>query len=316
MMAETPSVSTRIRFLLQRVALLVLATLVALEIGLRLVGWATLTLRARQADTGAQQGAALRMLHLGESTTFGLGVRPDEAYPAVVAEILTARFPAQHFVSINRGVPGLVTSAMERTIGEKLAAVRPNLVTIMAGANDFNEELNGLRSAATVIPAEGLRRVVQNLRVYKFVWLALQLTRPDVRLEQGEVVYYHHGGSKNILYETQRNERKIAEVTSELELNLRQMIDACRKRGATVALVGYIQAFDENAILMRVAKQTGVPYVSTYLEPEARQQNLFTADGWHASALGHRHIATQIAELVAPLITTGLQSPDGGGQKR
>jgi lysophospholipase L1-like esterase len=294
----------------------VFVTLVALEICLRLVGWATLTLRARQPDAGTQQGPVLRMLHLGESTTFGLGVRPDEAYPAVVAEILKAQFPAQQFVSINRGVPGLVTSAMERTIDEKLATVRPHLVTIMAGANDFNEELNGLRSAAAVIPAEGLRRVVQNLRVYKFVWLALQLTRPGVRLEQGEVIYYHHGGSKNILYETQRNERKVAEVSSQLELNLRQMIDACRNRGATVALVGYIQAFEENSILIRVAKETGVPYVSTYLEPEARQQSLFTSDGWHPSALGHRHIATRISEMVAPLISTGMQSSGGGGQKR
>jgi lysophospholipase L1-like esterase len=316
MTAQRPSASTRIRFVIQRLALSACVTLVALEIGLRLIGWATLTLRARQPAAGTQQGPALRMLHLGESTTFGLGVRPDEAYPAVVAEILTARFPAQQFVSINRGVPGLVTSAMERTIGEKLAAVRPNLVTIMAGANDFNEELNGLRSAAADIRAEGLRRVVQNLRVYKFVWLGLQLARPDVRLEQGEVIYYHHGGSKNILYETQRNERKIAGVTSELEQNLRQIIGECRNTGATVALVGYIQAFEENTILMRVAKETGVTYVSTYLEPEARQRSLFTADGWHPSALGHRHIATRISDVVAPLIGTETQSLGPGAQKR
>ena len=84
--------------------------------------------------------------------------------------------------------------------------------------------------------------------------------------------------------------------------NLHHIVRDCLSAGARVALVGYIQGFEENKILMRVASETGVPYVSTYLEPEARQRTLFTADGWHPSPIGHRHIAEKIAVAVDPLI--------------
>ena len=155
--------------------------LASLEVGLRLAGWATLALRARRAGIDAGQDAWHGFLHLGESTTFGLGVAREEAYPAVVAGLLEKRHPGNRFVSVNRGVPGLVTSAMRRTLGEKLAIVHPTLVTIMAGANDFNDELNGLDSRSRT--PEGMD-FLSALRVYKAGWLALQLMRPDVRLDQ------------------------------------------------------------------------------------------------------------------------------------
>ena len=308
--AASPAMTTRrsetaahigIRVLGSGVFLVVLA-----ELGLRLAGWATLTVRARQAGgDSSQRPGVVRMLHLGESTTFGLGVKREEAYPAIVAENLRHRHPEHEFVSTNRGVPGLVTSAMERTLDEKLTLIHPRLVTIMAGANDFNEELNGLASHGRFLP-QRVAGLVSGLRIYKTLWLGFQLMRPSVRLEQGEVIYYNHGGSKNILYETPRDERKIAAVTVQLEDNLRRMIDAARNAGSIVVLVGYIQAIEENKILMRVANETAVPYVSTYLEPEARQRDLFVADGWHPSALGHRHIADRISAVVEPLITKSL----------
>jgi lysophospholipase L1-like esterase len=309
MTSRRPEGSGRIgiRVLGSAVSLMVLV--VALELGLRLAGWATLTLRARQAGGDASQRPGIvRMLHLGESTTFGLGVKREEAYPAIVAEDLRTRHPGHEFVSTNRGVPGLVTSAMERTLNEKLTLIHPRLVTIMAGANDFNEELNGLASQDRFLP-QRVAGLLSSLRIYKTLWLGFQLMRPSVRLEQGEVIYYHHGGSKNILYETPRDEQRIAEVTFQLEDNLRRMIGAARKAGSIVLLVGYIQAIEENKILMRVANETAVPYVSTYLEPEARRRDLFVADGWHPSALGHRYIADRIAAVVDPLITKALPLP-------
>jgi lysophospholipase L1-like esterase len=316
-----------IRVLGAAVSLVVLV--VALEVGLRLAGWVTLSLRGHQAGgDSSQRPGAVRILHLGESTTFGLGVKREEAYPAIVAENLRNRHPGHEFVSTNRGVPGLVTSAMERTLDEKLALIHPHLVTIMAGANDFNEELNGLASHGRFLP-QRVVRLLSSLRISKTLWLGFQLMRPSVRLEQGEVIYYHHGGSKNILYETPRDERKIAEITVQLEDNLQRMVGAARKSGSIVVLVGYIQAVEENKILIRVANETGVPYVSTYLEPEARQRDLFVADGWHPSPLGHRHIADRISAVVDPLITKSLPWRDdaqtdgrsrrqhtGGGQRQ
>jgi lysophospholipase L1-like esterase len=282
------------------VFLLVLA--LSLEVGLRLAGKTTLWFRARQTGESGQPGA-VQLLHLGESTTFGLGVAPTEAYPALVADLLEKRHPESRFVSINRGVPGLVTTSMVQTMDDKLSQIRPAVVTIMAGANDFNEELNRISSGNGVLP-KSLSDALANLRIYKAAWLAAQLAQPGVRLDQGEVIYYHHGGSKNILYDTPQDERKIATITERLEANLRSMIRDCRKAGTAVVLIGYIQGYKENQILQHVAQETGVPYVSTYLEPSERPRTLFLADGWHPSPLGHRHIAEQVVGVVDTLLSS------------
>ena len=119
----------RIRVIVRFCILLLLVAL-ALEVGLRAVGWATLWMRERQAGESWQPGT-VRLLHLGESTTFGLGVAPAEAYPAVVGDILKKRYPTRRFVSVNRGVPGLVTTAMAQTLNGKLSQIKPTVVTIM-----------------------------------------------------------------------------------------------------------------------------------------------------------------------------------------
>jgi lysophospholipase L1-like esterase len=268
------------------------------EISLRLVGLITVTVRTRQVERDlASVPGAVRVLHIGESTTFGLGVKPDEAYPAVLARLLEERYPRRRFVALNRGVPGLTTTAMLRTLPDKLQVLRPDLVTIMAGANDYNDQLNGLR------PAEGnwLPAPVYDLRVYKMIRLAFELARSDVKMENGEVLFYRHGASKNILYEEPRDEEKIARVTKDLRANLAEMIRFCRRQGVSVVLVGYIQAIEENAVLSAVAAEEAIPYVTTFIHLHERPPDLFGEDGWHASPTGHRHIAGEIADALGDL---------------
>jgi lysophospholipase L1-like esterase len=276
------------------------SALVLLELTLRLAGW--VTLRGRAAEGGASDPAAFRILNLGESTTFGLGVQPHQAYPAVVADILRQRHPERRLQSVNRGVPGLVTASMLRTLPDKLAELRPDLVTILAGANDYNEQLNGLENPDEFWLPSPLASFVPRLRLYKLARLAFDLTRPGVKIEHGEVIYYRHGASQNILYESPIDDAKIARVTARLEGNLEKMITLARQAGARVVLVGYLQAIEENRVLQRVAERAGVPFVSTFIDRDRRPADLFGADGWHPSPLGHRHIAEAMADSIEPIL--------------
>ena len=280
---------------LKRISFSILLFAVLAEITLRLAGLITVTMRARQVerDLASVPGAA-RVLHIGESTTFGLGVKPDEAYPAVLAGLLEERYPGRRFVGLNRGIPGLTTTAMLRTLPDKLQVVRPGLVTIMAGANDYNDQLNGLRPAReSWVPA-----FVSDLRVYKMTRLAFELARSDVKRENGEILFYRHGASKNILYEEPKDEEKIRRVTKDLRTNLVEMIRLCRRKGVSVVFVGYIQAIEENAVLSAVAEEQGIPFVSTFIHLHERPPGLFGEDGWHPSPAGHRHIAGKIADAL------------------
>jgi len=294
-----------------RSALAILATIVfaiaiafvALEGGLRALGWVTLRVRGGN-DTPDR--TAYRILYLGESTTFGLGVNPEEAYPVVATALLAERHPDRRFQGFNRGVPGMVTNAMLITLPEKLDTLAPNAVVILAGANDFNEELNHIESAESWWIPAALVPFVRELRLYKTVRLALELMRPDVGrqnfLQHGEVVYYRHGTSGNILYDPPRDEAKIARVTAQLEANLTTMIERSRQGGAEVVVLGYTRSAAESDIAERVAVRTGALWVPMLLSQEEQTPDLFTADGWHPSAKGHRLIAEKLVPALETLL--------------
>jgi lysophospholipase L1-like esterase len=75
-----------------------------------------------------QPGAAL--LALGDSLTFGTGVAPSHAYPAVLAE-LTGR------TVINAGIAGEETAEAVQRLPALLQRYQPELVIIIHGGNDL-----------------------------------------------------------------------------------------------------------------------------------------------------------------------------------
>ena len=302
----------------RRIALGLLAILAVTEVGLRFAGW--FILRARAAAVEHELSStpdAVRLLHVGESTTFGLGVEPAQAYPAVVATLLHDHDPSRQFVSFNRGVPGITTTAILRTFPDKLAVLRPQLVTILASVNDFNPQLTGLDwdGPARLTPIVGL---LAELRLVKAVRFALDSRRQEVAVQDGDVVFYRPVLAGHLLDQTPRDDAKIARVTARAEWNLHRMVSLCRAAGVPIALVGYHLAPNyEDTIIARVAAEEGVPYIFTGIPAQERGPELFNADGWHPSALGHRRMAERIAAVVGPLLignaTPQERGPAAGG---
>jgi hypothetical protein len=91
-----------------------------------------------------------------------------------------------------------------------------------------------------------------------------------------------------------------------------------RAAGVPVVLVGYHLAPNyEDPIIARVTAEEGVPYIATGIPPQERRPELFTADGWHPSALEHRRMAERIAAVVGPMLignaTQQERGPAAGG---
>jgi lysophospholipase L1-like esterase len=288
--------------------------LCAVEVSLRLAGWYLLRSRARAIEAQMPAGG-YRILFLGESTTYGLWVEPADAYPAQVAAQLEAKHPASHFLAFNRGVPSITTSAILRTLPEKLRLVSPQLVVILAGVNDFQTRYNGVHR-----PGEGwlprpIGDAVGNLRIYRLVSLWIDLRNPKVKLTDGtwtdqrsppgmaldqKEVFYDDGGAGGYLLADKRPgiEKEIAAATTKLEENLTQMIALSRASGAQVIVMGYLRAPPETAILERVAQREGVPFVPTWLpsDGEDRPASLFFEDHFHPTKEGHRRMADRLVE--------------------
>jgi lysophospholipase L1-like esterase len=87
----------------------------------------------------APLGADATVLAFGDSLTRGVGARPEESYPSVLADLTGLRV-------VNAGVPGEKTAGGRKRLPRVLAAVEPDLMLLLEGGNDI---LRSVRRDAT-----------------------------------------------------------------------------------------------------------------------------------------------------------------------
>jgi len=145
-MVAAPAVAPprrRLRTALGRVALLlgsVVATLAGAEVALRLLfrGDVERVLATRRHDAAPD---AKSLLCVGDSYTFGLYYRPEEAYPGRLEQLLVAGTEpgadgrASWFVE-NAGIPAQNLAQMAARLPEQLARLKPSAVVVLGGFND------------------------------------------------------------------------------------------------------------------------------------------------------------------------------------
>ena len=111
-------------------------------------------LAATLAATGAAR-AEETLAVLGDSLSAGLGVAPEEAYPALLQERL--RREGYDYRVVNAGVSGDTTAGGLRRVDWVLRS-RPSLVIVALGAND------GLRGLSVAAMRANLAEIVERFR--------------------------------------------------------------------------------------------------------------------------------------------------------
>jgi tetratricopeptide (TPR) repeat protein len=152
-------------------------TLLALELLVRGVGgyahWAQL--RRNQL----LQGAELRILALGESTT---QVGGPISWPAQLEKLLKAGMPTSKVAVYNGAAPGVNSSYLVDHIDEQLALYHPQIVIAMMGANDDGDFIPLTSVDATPLPAW-----LASVRLVRFgCYVRAQLFPPPPRPAQLE----------------------------------------------------------------------------------------------------------------------------------
>ena len=99
---------------------------------------------------------ALRILCLGDSSTFGYGVTPGETAPAQLEHSLARRFPGRRVEVINAGVPGWESANGAAFLARRGMAWKPEVVVISFG---YNEQLGSGPEAFHYDYDPALRRV-------------------------------------------------------------------------------------------------------------------------------------------------------------
>ncbi len=118
-----------------------LAILVLLLLSEGILAAASWTVRRHSSGQTAQGSReTMRILCVGDSNTYGIGAPKGKSYPDQFAKIL-----AMAGISAdvrNAGRPGANTGQVYRILKKELQNFRPNLVLILAGANNFWNQLD------------------------------------------------------------------------------------------------------------------------------------------------------------------------------
>jgi len=150
-----------------RVALIALGiglALGALEAALQL-GALALSLTTAQTPAVWMTGRR-RILCVGDSNTYGLYLRDRAlAYPQQLERLWNAPGASPQVEVLNLGYPGTNSSRLRRDLPRMLQTLRPDVVVIMVGSNDY------WTAEVSAAPADGagdrIARLLEHSRVYQ-----------------------------------------------------------------------------------------------------------------------------------------------------
>jgi lysophospholipase L1-like esterase len=253
----------------------------------------------------AKAPGTFRIVYIGDSSCFGLGVPEDGTFAALATAELAAAFPGTHFEYTIGANPGW-SSYQSRVVLERLLPYAPDLVVFYVGAR--NDHTRARYFADEEIPARMARResAWHQVRILRGLELATDL-------------------AWNRVVRRLRPRAEQTRVPPEaFERNLRAMLEATRRAGAAalVLLPPVAKRFGERrklvpeyqAILEAVAAEYGVPSTRLQRVFAGRDESALyvPGDDVHPSALGHRLIADEIARVA---LEAGLVTPKTEGMQ-
>lgn len=158
-----------------------LASILVVEMLLQVAAWAVGKHSTRSPDYWMRSD--LRVLALGDSNTYGLYLKPEEAYPAQLEALWNNAHPHQRVEIINLGYPGTNSFRLLANLPDILNTFQPDVVLLMIGFNDFwtPAETPARDSSPSVI---NWLRI--HSRVYKLFFMLHEYIRGEQAIDTGE----------------------------------------------------------------------------------------------------------------------------------
>lgn len=282
-----------------------------------------------ESRRGTSSFGAAVVLFLGDSNTYGLYVAREQAYPSVFERLWFEEKRQPSLEAVNLGYPGTNSTLVASQFAELLSELRPRVVTIMVGANDFwTVPMRAQRNTGVLERTmRFLWRHLRTLRLVYFWWREQQLLRVEVpedfrsspQLLPPSWRSEARVGSlaMELGYELERNPRAVGQERMEgLKENLTTMVRQARRSGACVLLVTYpaegglygvanqlirTVARQENVRLVDLGEQfaSSCPLLGSELPLSSRSHcpaELFPDQ--HLTAQGHQKVARLLLDPV------------------
>ncbi len=252
------------------------------------------SLRYKEIPVGRQPNT-VRLLALGDSTTFGWGVEQDETYPAQLERILQEKHPEVVIQVLNGGVPGYTSFQGLHHFKRNCLPYEPDIVL-------FGYIVQDARKTAITDKQQRL------------IDLEVQRRRLNPLYRIRLVRYLHWQYVKYLSWKNQRlSDEAKADPTAETRVpladykeNILTFARLCKENHAQLVLFGFpleVIGYTKHHrdLLARVAKEEGLPHFdpSNQIHEAARRETLyFPKDKGHPNARGCALIARLLADYI------------------
>jgi lysophospholipase L1-like esterase len=301
-----------LRAALSRVGLVALGLALALLVGEGLLqaGAAVVRWTGREAPA-ALSGGKRRIVCLGDSNTYGIYVERDQPYPQTLEKLIAepdGSLPPTEV--LNLGFPGNNSSKIRHALPRILRELRPDIVTLMVGTNDWWTEPEP-DPGRTKDPPTLTDWLYRHSRMYRLMFMIRRSLRtptvsvdrrpnPDRSSAAGSVSL----GETVFEWQWQKREGGVTNWAPALRDNLRAMVQLCREQGVQPVLLTYpaeVRTYGKaNEILRQEAAAAGVPLIdlgATFrgVCPDPPCDEWFFLDN-HPKPIGYRLVAEQIRD--------------------
>lgn len=246
----------------------------------------------RGADFEFEKGDMRRVAVLGDSTTFGYGVRDDESYPAVLETMLNNRDKPKRYQTLNFGVAGYSTKEEAVVLEHKAMAFEPDAVVIGYNLNDPDGEHAKEPLYNNFAPPEWWR----HFHLTRYFVETLRQRRIQKIGNGNPLRYWHAPGSSNWAI-VEDGFARIAEIAGEAEIPVVVVIFTA---GAPKKDAELYELKDIHAQVAAEAKKNGFAVIDTSpvfsaLQAEGKKTQL---PHQHPNVLGQRAAADAIAKYM------------------
>ncbi len=250
-----------------------------------------------------------------ESTTWGMGTKnpPQDGYPNQLESILNKKYPGKKIKCFLDQTIGQNTSEMLLKLPGYIKKYHPDLVILMAGANNWWNLDNSnimLFNDNKVISDISLRTLVflDHFRVWKLCkWINLSFGLYKSRWD-----YWFIDIPDNARIDIQEWQKKALPVYYKLtKHDILTMLAICKEEKIKAIVCNYpmgawhLRVAEEDwlsldSIQKEAALKTGVPFVDNYtvFNSANNKEKLLSKDKWHPNKKGYSVVANNIFECI------------------
>jgi len=290
----------------------------------------TNSLGLRSREIAAKGKGEVRILSLGESSTFGVGVANDETYSAVLERLLNSASAGSEtsYRVVNAGVAAYSSFQSLRYLELRAVELEPDVVLFYHELNDYlpsslrgsdNTELGISRTDAELYHSRknAVRRaLLRHSALFRYLDLCLARHRierfqaanaavprtaiglPDFRMDPRV-----RRTDRDVLEFARLRERTLPQRVSQAERleNLERLRRHCGARGIRLVVIhpAYRESSAHDCMLTQFCQLRGVPMVEAYdaLHPPRGERDEFFVDSWHPNRAGHERLAQALFRL-------------------